>query len=113
MASRIRDYDWILYTDTDFLIQDITRPLESFINEFELYGKTNVQLFVPSDYYGRDIFTFSAFAFMRRNSQYSRDLLKYWDDFARGVCPRGNMNKTASGRYHWLDTDQPGLWHMQ
>ena len=48
LKSRIRDYDWIFYTDTDFIIQDIMRPLESFVNEWELYGKKNVQLFLPT-----------------------------------------------------------------
>lgn len=83
VESRIREYDWILYTDTDFLINDIMRPLESFVHEFELYGKTNVQLFVPVDNYNTDTFTFSAFAFMIRNSPFGHTILQYWDDFAR------------------------------
>lgn len=83
VQARIREYDWILYTDTDVLIQDIMRPLESFISEWELYGKTNVQLFVPVDSYATNTFTFSAFAFMIRNSSYGHTILKYWDDFAR------------------------------
>jgi len=109
--ARIRDYDWILYTDTDFLINDIMRPLESFINEFELYNKTNVQLLVPVDNYRSNSYTFSAFAFLIRNSKYSHTLLKYWDDFARGLCKNGNLNTTSGGKYNWLDTDQPGLWY--
>jgi len=111
VESRIREFDWILYTDTDFLIQDITRPLESFLSEFELHGKDNVQLFIPTDQWQKDFFTFSAYAFMIRNSPYGLDLLKHWDTFARGICPRGNMNKTSDGKYDWMDTDQPGLWY--
>lgn len=111
VTSRIRDYDWILYTDTDFLINDIMRPLESFINEWELYNKTNVQLFIPVDNYRASSFTFSAFAFLIRNSTYSHTLLKYWDEFARGICKNGNLNTTSGGKYNWLDTDQPGLWY--
>jgi hypothetical protein len=88
------------------------RPLEAFLHEFELYGKTNVQLFVPTDEFRWDRhYLFSAFAFMIRNSKYGHDLLKNWDIFARGICPNGNMNTTTSTKYHWLDTDQPGLWY--
>jgi hypothetical protein len=111
LKSRLHEYDWILYTDTDFLIQDIMRPLEAFLHEFELYGKTNVQLFVPTDHYNDRVFTFSAFAFMIRNSKYGHDLLNHWDRFARGICSKGNLNKTTSTKYGWLDTDQPGLWY--
>ena len=111
VESRIREYDWILYTDTDFAIKDMMRPLESFLHEFQLYGKNNVQLFVPLDNDNKQIFTFSAFAFMIHNSSFGHRILKYWDDFARGVCKNGNLNTTATKTYNWLDTDQPGLWY--
>ena len=107
-------HPYFLYTqkkqDTDFIIKDIMRPLEAFLQEFELYGKKNVQLFVPVDFYRSDIFTFSAFAFMIQNSDFGLSILKYWDMFARGICEKGNLNETASG-YTWIDTDQPGLWY--
>ena len=83
LKSRIRDYDWIFYTDTDFIIQDIMRPLESFVNEWELYGKKNVQLFLPTDRYGPMEFLFSNFAFLIRNSNFGHSILNYWDDFVR------------------------------
>lgn len=111
LESRIRDYDWILYTDTDFAIKDMISPLESFLREFELYGKDNVQLFIPQDNYGDGKFRFSAFAFMIRNSPFGRTVLKYWDEFARGLCERGNLNLTANHPYNWLYSDQPGLWY--
>jgi hypothetical protein len=111
VAARIRDYDWILYTDTDFAINDIMRPLESFLHEFELQGKKNVQLFLPRDTYDKRQFLFSAFAFMIHNSPFGHSILKYWDTFARGICEKGNLNSTSNGRYTWLDTDQPGLWY--
>lgn len=111
VIARIQEYDWILYTDTDFAIKDIMRPIESFIEEWELYNKTNVQLFVPVDSYGPNMFTFSAFAFMIHNSDFGMTLLQHWLNFARGMCPRGNMNQTNNGRYTWEDTDQPGLWY--
>ena len=113
LQSRIEEYDYIFYTDTDFLIQDIMRPVESFLHEFELYNKTNVHLFLPQDKfdeYPRE-FLFSNFAFLMRNSKFSLDILKYWDDFARGMCPRGNLNLTSDGQYKWYDSDQPGLWY--
>ena len=87
------------------------RPLESFLREFQLHGKNNVQLLVPTDHYDETTFTFSAFAFMIRNSPFGHRILKHWDSFARGVCVNGNLNLTADGRYTWLDTDQPGLWY--
>lgn len=104
--SRIRDYDWILYTDTDFLINDIMRPLESFLHEFALANKTNVHLVVPVDNYSNSMFMFSAFAFLIRNSSYGQDILKYWDQFARGVCPKGNLNKTNSGKLPYYSCAQ-------
>jgi hypothetical protein len=38
----------VLYADTDYLIKDLTRPLESFLHEFEFYGKSP-DIFVPRD----------------------------------------------------------------
>ena len=111
IRSRIEEYDYIFYTDTDFFIHDIMRPVESFVHEFELHGKTNVQLFLPQDWFFSDVFLFSNFAFLMRNSKFSLDILKYWDDFARGMCPRGNLNLTSDGQYKWYDSDQPGLWY--
>ena len=111
IRSRIEEYDYIFYTDTDFFIHDIMRPVESFVHEFELHGKTNVQLFLPQDWFFSDVFLFSAFAFLMRNSKFSLDILKYWDDFARGMCPRGNLNMTSSEEYTWYDADQPGFWY--
>ena len=110
IRSRIEEYDYIFYSDTDFVIQDIMRPVESFLHEFELYGNTNVQLFLPQDDWRPDIFLFSNFAFLLKNSPFSLDLLKHWDDFARGVCPGGNLN-VSEGPYEWFDSDQPGFYY--
>ena len=111
VIARIQEYDWILYTDTDFAIKDIMRPIESFIEEWKLYNKTNVQLFVPVDSYGPTDFVFSDFAFMIHNSDFGRTILQHWLNFAKGMCPKGNVNQTNNGQYVWQDTDQPGLWY--
>jgi hypothetical protein len=31
ILARIKEYDWILYSDTDYVMNDMTRPLESFV----------------------------------------------------------------------------------
>ena len=76
------------------------RPVESFVHELELHGKTNVQLFLPQDWFMSNIFLFFNFAsLLMRNSKFSLEILKYWDDFAKGMSPRGNLNITSSGEY--------------
>ena len=42
MQAALSKYEWILYADNDYVFQDLTRPLDSFIKEWELYGKHDV-----------------------------------------------------------------------
>jgi hypothetical protein len=107
------NYDWVLYADTDYLIKDITRPLESFLHEFEFYGKS-ADIFLPRD--GQQdknlggLYTFSAFSLLIKQSPFANTLLQNWLEFAAGLCLAGNYesNKTM---YSWTDSDQPGLWY--
>jgi hypothetical protein len=110
ILARIKEYDWILYSDTDYVINDMTRSLESFVKEFELYGHHDVHIFVPKDNKIAGRFTFSAFAVMIRNSPFGLRVLENWMELARGLCPKGNF-KSDPNRYHWQDSDQPGLWY--
>ena len=108
IQDRIQDYDWILYADIDWVIKDMTRPLESFLNEFEFYGK-NPSIFVPRD--GEmGPYTFSAFAVFIRNDPFGRRVLENWMEFAKGLCKNGNFPSQV-GKYSWTDSDQPGLWY--
>jgi len=101
-------YDWVLYTDTDYLIKDMSRPLESFLNEFEFYNKKNVHVFLPREDLARH--TFSSFVVMIRNSDFGRAVVKNWMDFAHGICPNGNVPSNPD-KYDWMDSDQPGIWY--
>jgi hypothetical protein len=107
MVAALPNYDWILYTDTDYVFQDMSVPLESFIKEWELYGK-EVSVFVPAE--APEYFTFSAYVVMIRNSPFGRRLLHNWMEFAHGLCPNGNV-LGIPGDYQWQESDQPGLWY--
>lgn len=101
-------YEWVLYADVDYVFQDMTLPLESFVKEWSHLGKHNVQVFVPCD--GNNLFTFSAFAILIRNSDFGRRLVKNWIKISHGLCPNGNF-PSKPGEYSWSDSDQPGLWY--
>jgi hypothetical protein len=113
------DYDWFLYADTDYLIKDITRALESFFNEFHFYGKSP-DIFVPRDVEQHEDkgngngengqYAFSAFVFLIKSSPFSTRLLQHWMEFAASLCPAGNFNSDKK-KYFWTDSDQPGLWY--
>ena len=109
IQDRLQDYDWILYGDLDYVIKDMTRPLESFLNEFELYGK-HPSVFVPRDFNRGSYYTFSSFAILIKNDAFGRRVLKNWMDFAKGLCKNGNF-PSVKGKYEWYDGDQPGLWY--
>lgn len=42
LQAALPNYDWIIWADTDWIIQDLTVPIESFIREWELRGMKNV-----------------------------------------------------------------------
>jgi hypothetical protein len=105
--DRIKDYDWIMYADVDYQIKDMTRPLESFINEFRLYGKSP-SIFIPKDGNKDGYHTFSAFVFLIKNSLFGNTILENWMRFAKGLCPNGNFF-SKPGPYTWEDSDQVSL----
>jgi len=112
IKSKINDYDWILYADTDYVFNDMSRPLDSFLKEFKLYGK-DPSVFVPRDMPGT-YYTFSAFAVMVKNSPFGRKVVDNWLKFGKGLCPNGNIprnyDRNGKFKYDWLQSDQPGLW---
>jgi len=97
------DYDWVLYGDLDHTFRDLSRPLESFLNEFELYNH-HPSVFLPNDAMP-NFFTFSTYAMLLKNDAFGHKLLKNWMKFGRGMCPNGNipMKFLAKGRpkYSW------------
>ena len=115
IRAAINDYDWILYSDLDFVIKDLTRPIESFIKQWILYGKNNVHVFVPPK--NKKSIVFSTFAILVRNSDFGRALLRNWEEFGRGLCPNGTFEvhnpaqMDILGQIKWEFTDQPGLWY--
>lgn len=108
LAAMDQGYEWILYADTDFVFQDLTVPIESFLKDWQLHNKSDVHVLVPSDWI--PYYTFSAFAVMIRNSLFGRRLLENWMDLAQGLCPNGNFHN-GPRNYEWGDSDQPGLWY--
>jgi len=109
IQARLHEYDWLLYADIDYIFQDMTVPVQSLLEEFELYGKKNVHIVVPSDH--NDRLVFSAFAVLIRNSPFGRRVVEHWMSFAKGICRNGNFETTVRDNYNWMDTDQPGLWY--
>ena len=112
LQSALPHYDWIVYGDLDYIIKDLSRPIESFIKEFELYGKNDVQVFLPSDHNDREYnnYVFSSYGLMVKNSPFGRRLLENWREFANGLCPKGNFAYETK-EYEWYHGDQPGLWY--
>jgi len=109
LQAALPHYDWILYGDLDFIIKDITKPIESFLNEFTLYGK-DAHVLLPADDNGDYIKAFSSFALLVRNSPFGMKLLENWKHFALGICPNGNFESETT-TYDWKHSDQPGLWY--
>jgi len=111
LQAALPKYDWVLYGDLDYIIKDYSRPLDSFIKEFEMYGLNNTQVLIPVDDNEADIpIAFSSFAIMIKNGPFGKKLLENWRTFAAGLCPNGNFeSKTKS--YEWYHCDQPGLWY--
>lgn len=101
-------YEWVVYADIDWVVQDLAVPVQTLMKEWEHHGKTNVHIFVPSDD-GVQTRVFSAFVVMVRNSEFGRAFLDNWMKFARGLCPNGNFPKRDE--YSWEDSDQPGIWY--
>ena len=110
LEAALPKYDWILYGDIDYIIQDMTRPIESFLKEFDLYGKEDVHVVLPSDRQNDLPDVFSTYALLIRNSPFGFKLLENWKQFALGMCPNGNFI-SDDHEYNWIHSDQPGLWY--
>ena len=106
-AAMDAGYEWILYADLDYVIQDMRLPLAAFFKEWDLAGKSDVHVLVPND--GDNLFTFSSYAILLRNSDFGRRVVQNWDKFAHGLCTKGNFEPMDG--YHWELSDQPGLWY--
>jgi len=113
LQAALPKYDWVLYGDVDYIIKDLSRPIESFIREFELYGKDDVHVLVPVDDNEREKrFAFSTFAVLIKNSSFGRRLLENWRAYGMGLCPNGNFEDVGKRKgYSWEHSDQPGLWY--
>lgn len=113
LQAALPNYDWVLYGDLDYIIKDMSRPIESFIREFELYGKNDIHVLVPRDDNKNDgIFTFSSFSILIKNSPFGRRLVENWRAFGMGLCPNGNFeDKSKEQKYFWGHCDQVGLWY--
>ncbi|CAB9521920.1 expressed unknown protein [Seminavis robusta] len=110
------NYDWILWTDMDYIFTDLAVPLESILAELQLHRLNNVHVIVPDDGHhddNRRQFVFSSFTVMIRNSHFGRSLLHNWMNFlTQGLCPKGNFQGLDGCRkYKWIHGDQPGLWY--
>ena len=108
ILDRLSEYDWILYADIDYIINDMGRPIESFFNEWHLYGK-HPSIFVPKDLLDGTK-PFSDFAVLIKNDAFGRRVVENWMSAAKGLCPKGNF-ASEKREYTWEDSDQPGLWY--
>jgi len=112
MQAILDDYDWVLYGDLDHTFRDLSRPLESFLKEFELYNQ-HPSVFLPTD--KAFFFTFSSYVMLLKNDPFGKRLLKNWMRFGRGMCDKGNLpmqfDNDGKPKYSWEHSDQPGLWY--
>eukprot|EP00578_Thalassiosira_sp_NH16_P000653 CAMPEP_0181137962 /NCGR_PEP_ID=MMETSP1071-20121207/33984_1 /TAXON_ID=35127 /ORGANISM="Thalassiosira sp., Strain NH16" /LENGTH=425 /DNA_ID=CAMNT_0023224749 /DNA_START=178 /DNA_END=1455 /DNA_ORIENTATION=- len=113
LQAALPNYDWVLYGDLDYIIKDMSRPIESFLKEFELYGKNDIHVLVPRDDNTDDgMLDFSSFSVLIKNSPFGIRLLRNWRAFGMGLCPNGNFrDKSKKQEYSWYLSDQVGLWY--
>jgi len=105
-------YDWIMYGDDDLLIRDMSTPLESLLQEIQLFGRyQSVSAILPTDFIEHDQLCFSSFAILLKNSPFGREILERWREFGMGLCAKGNYKSNDITQYSWVDSDQPGLWY--
>ena len=86
----------------------MTRPIESFLKQFQLYNKSPSVL-LPRE--GRPSFSPSSFTVMIKNDKFGWRVLDHWLDFGKGLCKNGNFPDYNTDDYRWQDSDQPGLWY--
>jgi hypothetical protein len=112
LQAALPNYDWVLYGDLDYIIKDMARPIEAFIQELHQNGITQAHIIVPSDIYNDhpQPAVFSDFAVLVRNSPFGHKVLENWRKFGLGICPNGNY-ESQDHSYQWQHSDQPGLWY--
>lgn len=105
-------YDWVLISDHDYWIKDLSTPLEQHINEAHLYGLKNVSVILPRDDMEKNVFSFSNFAMFFKNNAFTSLLVKTWKDIYLGrICPKGAVFESSKeDEYDWSDSDQPAFW---
>mmetsp|Transcript_32354 Transcript_32354/g.62193 ORF Transcript_32354/g.62193 Transcript_32354/m.62193 type:complete len:408 (-) Transcript_32354:410-1633(-) len=75
MASKWLPFmDWLLITDSDYFVVDMSRPLQSFVQEFEHVG-ADIHMLVPRDVPFQNDYAFSSFAILVRNTPLIQQLL--------------------------------------
>jgi hypothetical protein len=96
-----------------FVITDLTKPIESFVKDFDLYGKDARHVLLPAADTQEDApSVFSSFALLVRNSPFGFKLLENWRIFMLGivpVCPMGNFASDDQQYEWWIHSDQLGL----
>jgi hypothetical protein len=98
-------YDWVFWNDVDYMFQNLSKPLDEFIQAWEYHG-LDVQVFLPNDH--APLYYFSSWAILIKNSPFGRRLLHNWNEFGQGLCPVANFRQR---KYTWKISDQPGLWY--
>lgn len=117
MEAALPKYDWVLWTDTDYVFQHMDTSIDQLIDEWEnehLEMIKDVHVLVspgivdPNNPTKEERFDFQSWAVLIRNSPFGHRVLHYWREFALGVCPCGNFKQK---KYTWRISDQPGLWY--
>ncbi len=91
LEASLKDYDWILYGDIDYVIKDMSRNIESFVRDWEFHQNKDVHVFVPRDFNADTVYTFSNFCFMIRNSPFGHAVLKHWIDFGEWLLSKRQL----------------------
>ena len=111
-AAFAEDYDWVLWTDADYIFQHMDVAIDQMIDEWEsATGSDNVHVLVSpgiSDTESDPKFPFQSWAVLMRNSPFGRRVLHHWRQFALGLCQNGNFKLRQPS---WRSSDQPGLWY--
>eukprot|EP01065_Artemidia_motanka_P033480 TRINITY_DN40475_c0_g1_i1.p1 TRINITY_DN40475_c0_g1~~TRINITY_DN40475_c0_g1_i1.p1 ORF type:complete len:492 (+),score=65.46 TRINITY_DN40475_c0_g1_i1:88-1563(+) len=97
-------YDWVLWMDTDSFFTSVQKPVSDLVRSMG----DNAHLLVPQDEPGVT-YVFSNFAFLLRNSDVGRKLLRiWWDDGTRPGC---RYWKSPFEHGINVDIDNFWMWH--
>lgn len=110
-------YPYVLLSDVDFWVKDISVPLKTHMIESSLLG-TDASIFLPRDSMESNSFAFSNFAMIIKNTNFSKTFVQKWEDIMLGkICPKGSVFKDRRSdpnrskiTDNWADSDQPGMW---